>query len=201
MKIHWCQGDTRRNPLRTILLLEVCSLLLSEMRNSHSFSLLWDKAISFKLTDSGTWDETAPANRENAAESKHQSKWEGEREKGCPWGTAIPTENGFFTMDCQDSRGLLISTHTGVFSCIFHLQISDQQLCSRIFLSHPVLFTWFECLVPFFPLHRDADLAQLAAQSGCCTVCGFPVLQPFLEKCRQSWRTAISAVRCRAPKS
>lgn len=194
-------GRHNQKPPENNLLLEVCSLLLYEVRNSHNYSLLWYKAISFKLTDSERWGETAPASQENAAESKHQSRWEGGREKGCPWGTALPMENGFFTMDCQHSRGLLISTHTGVLSCIFHLQISDQQLCSCILLSHPVLFTWFECLVPFFPLHWDADLAQLAAQRGRRTIRGFPVLQPFLEKCRQSWRTATSAVRCSAPKS
>lgn len=178
----------------------------------HSCSLRWEilttilysdikPPVSDKQREMG-WNSTSKAIKCCRIKTpKAVRRREGEREKGCPWGTAIPTENGFFTMDCQDSRGLLISTHTGVFSCIFHHQISDQQLCSCILLPHPVLFTWFECLVPFSPLHRDADLAQLAAQGGSRTIRGFPVLQPFLEKCRQSWRTAIAAVRCSAPKS
>lgn len=159
----------------------------SKMRNSHTSSLLCYKAISFKLTDSGRWDETQPANQENAAESKHQSKWERKlSEKRDRLRYCYRNGEWLFTMDCQDSRGLLISTHTGVFSCIFYHQISNQQLCSGIFLSHPILITRFECLVPFFPLYWDTDLAQLAVQSGCCTICGFSVLQSFFEKCRQS---------------
>lgn len=139
------------------------------------------------------WDEVV---FEDPINTRHSKPWEGcriktskpvrrpPREKGYIWDAAMIKENGFFTMHCQDSWGLLISTHTSIFSSILYLQVSDQQLCRGFFLSHPILITWFECLISFFPLHWDSHLAQLTAQCGSSAIGGLSVLQTLFEKRR-----------------
>lgn len=78
----------------------------------------------------------------------------------------------FFTIDCQSSSCLLISTHTGVISSVLHIQLMDNQLCNRTILTDFIFAACFEHLLPFLPLHRSR-FSQLTVQSSCPTFYSF----------------------------
>lgn len=149
MKMHWCQGDTMRNALR-ITLCWGSAHSCFKMRNSHNFSLLWYKPISFKVTESGRGDGTAPAGQENAAESKHQSKRGGEREKGV-LEALLPRQRTAFLPWTVNTAEVLCSPHTQLYSPVS--STSRSRISSSAAVSSCLILYFslgFRALSPFF---------------------------------------------------